>query len=138
MSYSSSEVVVQITEQVFKEKSAILKSNKEDLKDSVFINENKLCLEAFLNKYGQLFFEALNEHSSEITYGLLIGLTKRFMEFSFIYVFDLCKTERQSHAERILTMIVANVAPKIALSVDDGVSVYVMYRDLKKIIDGMF
>ena len=138
MSYSSSEVVEQITEQVFKEKKGFLDKEKENSKDSCFVNENKLCLEAFLNKYGQLFYEALNEHSSEITYGLLLGLTKRFIEFCFKHVFDLCKLDRQEHAERVLTMITSNVAPKIAASVDEGIGVYVIYRDLKKVIDGMF
>lgn len=138
MTYSPNEVVAKIAEQVFKEKAELFRPDNEDSSSSVFVNENRLCLEAFLNKYGLLFFESLNEHSSEITYGLLLGLTKRFIEFCFKPVFDLCKADRQDHAEKVLTMLTANVTPKIAASVDEGASVYVMYRELKKIIDGMF
>lgn len=106
----------------------ILRDNLSNLKTSPKVYEN------LLNHYGKNFFAGIKKGSNKATFGLQLGLTKQFLNFSFKNILD----SDIVHEDAVLKQFFDRSFNAALKTTVEGINcdalVYILYRDLKKSI----
>lgn len=109
--------------------ATILRNNLSNLKTA------PQDYEIVMNAYGKIFFDKLKEKNNEISIGLQIGLTKRYLEF---VLSNIAKSERAA-GSRLFDEFFKKTSGAAINTVKESIGeqsiVYVTYRNLKKCID---
>lgn len=114
----------------------VLQDNKNLLSDTNL--KTKELLKDILMKYSFKFFTLVKKKSPKITYGLQLGITKHFCDFSIKSYAELGlilkKEELNSYYETI-TMPAANM---VACLDNSGLAVYAIIKELKLCINNSY
>lgn len=94
--------------------------------------KDELCVA--INPYVLYFYEELSK-KVDLTYGLLLGLTKRFFEFSLKRIVGLYKYGDIEKIKGLMNDATPEALNSAVSSIQDNASVYITYRNLKKVID---
>ena len=109
------------------------------LRDNLSILKAALSeYESVLQKHAQTFFSRLKDLSSNVTYGLQLGLTKKFCEFVLKKLADSTATPSGKNVDAILKQATSSALQSMQESLEGDTLVYIMYRSLKKSIDKEF
>ena len=91
-----------------------------------------------LSKYAAVFFEKLKDKNSKTTYGLQIGLTKKFVEFCLQNIVKSDLSLDCGEIDGILKKTTSAAIQLLIEEIENDAIVYIMYRNLKKLVDNEF
>ena len=137
MTTETIETVKQITTQVLDENAGLFAIDVMDLMmypDRVYFKE---AVEKVMIQYGAKYMDTIYEFS-KIPYGLLLGLTKRFLEFSVKNLVRFYKYASDETVAKVYDIVTEQAIETTKGFINEDVIVYVMYRDLKLAIDKIF
>ena len=110
----------------------VLRENLSELK------QPPVAYEQIFLRYATIFFDKLPEKSTKVTYGLQIGLTKKYVEFILKNFIQTDKNQDWTNAESILKQITTDLLQTIPEAIENDATVYVLYRSIKTHIDAEF
>ncbi len=94
--------------------------------------------ETVLSKYAGILFEKLKDKNNKTTYGLQIGLTKKFVEFCLQNIVKLDLSLDSKELDDILKKTTTAAIQLLLEEIENDAIVYIMYRTLKKLVDNEF
>ena len=94
--------------------------------------------ETVLSKYAGILFEKLKDKNNKTTYGLQIGLTKKFVEFCLQNIVKLDLSLDSKELDDILKKTTTAAIQLLLEEIENDAIVYIMYRTLKKLVDKEF
>ena len=118
-------IIEEIISEVLRDNLSILKTAPSDY-------------EKVLQKYADIFFKNLKDLSSNVTYGLQLGLTKKFSEFVLKKLADSNDNPVVKNTDTLLNQVTSTAIQTMRELLDNNATVYIMYRNLKKSIDNEF
>lgn len=131
---TSENQINEIFTQVLKENSNLFDVDAMDLLTNPDIAnfKNELCIA--LNPYAVYFYDELNRQA-QIPIGLLLGISKRFVEFSLKRVMTVYKYDNLEKIKEKFNKSTPEGLRAVLYSINNNDSVYIIYRNLKKTID---
>lgn len=112
--------------------STVLRDNLSQLKSQP---QN---YETVLSKYAGILFVKLKDKNNKTTYGLQIGLTKKFVEFCLQNIVKLDLSLDSKELDDILKKTTTAAIQLLLEEIENDAIVYIMYRTLKKLVDNEF
>ena len=94
--------------------------------------------ETVLSKYAGILFVKLKDKNNKTTYGLQIGLTKKFVEFCLQNIVKLDLSLDSKELDDILKKTTTAAIQLLLEEIENDAIVYIMYRTLKKLVDNEF
>lgn len=91
-----------------------------------------------LSKYAAVIFEKLKDKNNKTTYGLQIGVTKKFVEFCLQNIVKLNLSLDGKEIDDILKRTTLAAIQLLLEEIENDAIVYIMYRSLKKLVDNEF
>lgn len=119
------EIIDEIISAVLRDNLSILRSAPQDY-------------EFLLTKYAKVFFDKLRENSKSISYGLQLGLTKKFVEFCLKDIINSGEQPKSKAIDSILKNLTSQTIQQCVEMAENDAIVYIMYRSLKKTINKEF
>lgn len=119
------EIIDEIISAVLRDNLSILRSAPQDY-------------EFILTKYAKVFFDKIRENSKSISYGLQLGLTKKFVEFCLKDIINSGEQPKSKAIDSILKNLTSQTIQQCVEMAENDAIVYIMYRSLKKTINKEF
>lgn len=119
------EIIDEIISAVLRDNLSILRSAPQDY-------------EFLLTKYAKVFFDKIRENSKSISYGLQLGLTKKFVEFCLKDIINSGEQPKSKAIDSILKKLTSQTIQQCVEMAENDAIVYIMYRSLKKTINKEF
>ncbi len=119
------DIIDEIISTVLRDNLSILKSTPQNYK-------------SVLSKYAGVLFEKLKDKNNKTTYGLQIGLTKKFVEFCLQNIVKLDLSLDSKELDDILKKTTTAAIQLLLEEIENDAIVYIMYRTLKKLVDNEF
>ncbi len=119
------EIIDEIISAVLRDNLSILRSAPQDY-------------EFLLTKYAKVFFDKIRENSKSISYGLQLGLTKKFVEFCLKDIINSGEQPKSKAIDSILKNLTSQTIQQCVEMAENDAIVYIMYRSLKKTINKEF
>lgn len=119
------EIIDEIISAVLRDNLSILRSAPQDY-------------EFILTKYAKVFFDKIRENSKTISYGLQLGLTKKFVEFCLKDIINSGEQPKSKAIDSILKNLTSQTIQQCVEMAENDAIVYIMYRSLKKTINKEF
>lgn len=119
------DIIDEIISTVLRDNLSILKSAPQNYK-------------SVLSKYAGVLFEKLKDKNDKTTYGLQIGLTKKFIEFCLQNIVKLDLSLDSKELDDILKRTTTAAIQLLLEEIENDAIVYIMYRTLKKLVDNEF
>ena len=114
------DIIDEIISTVLRDNLSILKSAPQNYK-------------SVLSKYAVVLFEKLKDKNNKTTYGLQIGLTKKFIEFCLQNIVKLDLSLDSKELDDILKRTTTAAIQLLLEEIENDAIVYIMYRTLKKL-----
>lgn len=119
------DIIEEIISTVLRDNLSLLKSQPQNY-------------ETVLSKYAGILFEKLKDKNNKTTYGLQIGLTKKFVEFCLQNIVKLDLSLDSKELDDILKKTTTAAIQLLLEEIENDAIVYIMYRTLKKLVDKEF
>lgn len=119
------DIIEEIISTVLRDNLSILKSAPQNYK-------------SVLSKYAGILFVKLKDKNNKTTYGLQIGLTKKFIEFCLQNIVKLDLSLDSKELDDILKRTTTAAIQLLLEEIENDAIVYIMYRTLKKLVDNEF
>ena len=119
------DIIEEIISTVLRDNLSILKSAPQNYK-------------SVLSKYAGILFVKLKDKNNKTTYGLQIGLTKKFVEFCLQNIVKLDLSLDSKELDDILKKTTTAAIQLLLEEIENDAIVYIMYRTLKKLVDNEF
>ena len=119
------DIIEEIISTVLRDNLSILKSAPQNYK-------------SVLSKYAGILFVKLKDKNNKTTYGLQIGLTKKFIEFCLQNIVKLDLSLDSKELDDILKKTTTAAIQLLLEEIENDAIVYIMYRTLKKLVDKEF
>lgn len=119
------DIIEEIISTVLRDNLSLLKSQPQNY-------------ETVLSKYAGILFEKLKDKNNKTTYGLQIGLTKKFVEFCLQNIVKLDLSLDSKELDDILKKTTTAAIQLLLEEIENDAIVYIMYRTLKKLVDNEF
>lgn len=119
------DIIEEIISTVLRDNLSLLKSQPQNY-------------ETVLSKYAGILFVKLKDKNNKTTYGLQIGLTKKFVEFCLQNIVKLDLSLDSKELDDILKKTTTAAIQLLLEEIENDAIVYIMYRTLKKLVDNEF